>query len=401
MPVTGANYSATTKPTVLIYNNHLLNYSETFVRAQGQALSEFDAFYLGSYAVPGGLNLPSDRCYVLRQQRMGTLSDIIFKLGGVPYSLARLAKDQQASLIHAHFGPNGMSALNLARHLDIPLATTFHGFDITISNPSIKLNGWLHVYYKARLKRLIAQGDRFIAVSDFIANKLSAAGFPEDKICRHYIGIDTGFFCPDLKQAREPIVLQVGRLVPYKGQALLIEAMTLVQSIVPDVRLVLVGDGPERERLEVLARRLKVNIEFTGKQTPEQVRAWLRRAMVYTQTSTRLSNGHEEALALSIVEAQAVGTPAVVFNSGGMPETLLDGTSGYVVPEADIDQLADAILSLVDDSVRWRHFSSAAITYARSHHCLATQCHSLESIYKDMLNMGSYSQQGVALHESA
>ncbi|WP_427977110.1 glycosyltransferase [Agarivorans sp.] len=372
------------KPRIIVFSNQLLNYSETFIRAQGEALQQFSAFYLGSSSVSQGISLPLQRRYIIQQQALGKLDDVLLKLGILTPRIGRYVSKLTPSLIHAHFGPNGLTALPLAKRCQVPLITTFHGFDVTINQVNKQQQGRLHLHYMNNKHQLMEHGSLFIAVSDFIKNKLIAQGFAKHKIVRHYIGIDTRFFSPDETVQRKPQVTIVGRLVPYKGHRFLIAAMKLVQQSF-DVELVFIGDGPEKAALQAQAKQQGVKLRLTGKCTPEQVRQHLRESLVYCQTSVVLDNGHEEALALSIAEAQAVGTPAVVFASGGMAEALLPNESGFVVPTGEITALADAISTLLKDRTIWRQFSQAAIRQVQQRHNLTKQCQALEQLYQQTI----------------
>ncbi|CCN69932.1 glycosyltransferase [Vibrio nigripulchritudo] len=369
---------------VIIFSNHLLAYSETFIRSQGEALKHFKAQYVGSDKVAQGLSLPSERTHIVQSGVLGAVTDKLFKLGLVLPNLLRRMRKLEPELIHAHFGPNGLTALSLAEKLGAPLVVTFHGFDV-IESPSIEKHGRLHIRYMGHRAKLADNATQFIAVSNWVKGRMVKLGFPENKIIRHYIGIDTQFFTPDESVHREKIILCVGRMTAYKGHRFLIEAMSKVQKLAPDYKLVLIGDGEEKPRLEELAQTKGIQVEFTGRQTPEQVKRWMQRASVYVQPSIRLPNGQEEALALTIVEAQAVGTPAVVFNTGGMPEAIVDGETGTVVSEENVDELADAIVNLSYDHERWNRYSKNAIDFVRQTHNLDKQCAALESIYQNVL----------------
>jgi len=383
------------KPKVIVFSNQLLNYSETFIRAQGEALQQFLASYLGSSSVSQGLSLPPHRRYIIQQRALGKLDDMLLKLGILTPRINNYVRSLKPSLIHAHFGPNGLTAIPLAKSCQVPLITTFHGFDVTINQVNKQQQGRLHLHYMKNKAQLMEHGSLFIAVSDFIKNKLIAQGFPKHKVVRHYIGIDTQFFTPDETVQRKAQVTIVGRLVPYKGHRFLIEAMKLVQQHF-DVELVFIGDGPEKAALQAQAEQQGVKLRLTGKCTPEQVRQHLRESLVYCQTSVVLDNGHEEALALSIAEAQAVGTPAVVFASGGMAEAIVPSQSGFVVPTANIQALADAISTLLKDRTIWRQFSQAAINQVQQRHDLAKQCQALEQLYQQTLKQ--HQQQASALN---
>ncbi|MGR5094390.1 glycosyltransferase [Vibrio maritimus] len=369
---------------IVVFSNHLLAYSETFILAQGESLRRYKANYMGSDFVPNGLQTPKGRSFVLNRGRFGSLVDKALKLGIVLPRATKQIKEIQPKLCHAHFGPNGMTAVPLSNKLKIPLVVTFHGFDL-IESPTVIEHGRLHVNYYRNRHRLNEKVTKFIAVSERVKQRMLYAGFPKEKIIRHYIGIDTKKFTPDQSVARENLVVCVGRMSKYKGQEYLIRAMAGVQKEHSDYRLVLIGDGDERASLERLASQHSVNITFTGRQTPEQVVDWMRKAKVYVQPSVRLKNGQEEALALTIVEAQAVGTPAVVFSSGGMREAINPGRSGFVVDSESTTQLANAISNLVSDQCLWESFSDEARRYVLEVHDLEKQTEKLESIYEQAI----------------
>ena len=368
------------KNNVIIFSNHLLPYSETFILNQGEALTRYQAQYLGSNLVPLGLETPVERTYLINRGKLGTLSDRLLKLGIVLPNTTSEIRTTNPKLCHAHFGPNGMTASAVTKNLNIPLVITFHGYDL-IDSPTLTEHGRLHMRYHHNRTRLASLGTRFLAVSNHIRLKLIKAGFPEDKITQHYIGIDTDRFSPDSSVKREKLVVCVGRLVKYKGQKHLIRAMAKVQTSHDDYRLVLIGEGETEQRLKQLASDLKVNVTFAGRQTPEQVINWLRKARVYVQPSIKADSGQDEALALTIVEAQSVGTPAAVFNTGGMKEAIVDGQSGFVVQNESIVDLAEAISTLIRDNSLWSYFSCEARRFALEVHNLKKQTLKLESIY--------------------
>lgn len=368
------------KKNTVVFSNHLFNYSETFIMAQGEGLARYQPFYIGSSLVPDGLHPPSNRSYVVNTSLWGRIKDALMKLGHPLSSILCFFKSLNPNLIHAHFGPNGYTAMAIAKKLNKPLIVTFHGFDL-IDKPTKATHGRLHLRYLKNLSRLASDGHTFIAVSDFVKRRLLSLGFDKNKVIRSYIGIDTDKFTPDHKVERENIILCVGRMSKYKGQEYLIRSMSELKAELPDFRLVLVGDGDEKESLERLAASLSVRVTFTGRQTQAQVLDWMRRAMVYVQPSVTLSNGQEEALGLTIVEAQAVGTPCVVFQSGGMPEAIDIDHSGFVVEEKNVEALSQAIHRLVCDKSLWQTFSKRARSFVIERHNLTKQCAEIETIY--------------------
>lgn len=375
-----------TAKNVLIVTNKYLPYSETFIKHHIEGLKGFQPFVLASEALVDGIEVKCDNEFIIKNVAFGSFLDLIYKFGIVPTSILSFLKGNNIKLIHSHFGQNGYASIGLAKKSKLPHVTTFHGLDITLNSVNAKQHGRLLQRFHRDFGKLQRRGDLFIAVSDFIRRKLIEKGFPDDKIVTNYIGIDTNYFKPpENKYKREPIILCVARHVEYKGIYYLIQAMEKINAIYPHWKLVLVGDGVLTASLQSLALEKAINVEFAGRLNSSQVKDKLSTASIYCQPSIRLENGHEEALALTIVEAQAMGLPAVVFNTGGMPEAIKPNQSGYVVEEKNVNDLANKILILIENKSIWNEFSKAAVVHANTHHCFIKQMEKLEKLYMNLI----------------
>jgi glycosyltransferase involved in cell wall biosynthesis len=151
---------------------------------------------------------------------------------------------------------------------------------------------------------------------------------------------------------KKPIVrkiLFVGRLNPVKGIQYLIQAMKIVHDRMPNTRLILVGEGVERERLEVLSIQLGIQkyVQFIGKVPHERVQANMQQADIFVLPS--LSEGFPNV----ILEAMACGLPVIASRVGGIPDIITNDTNGYLVEVKDIMDMANKILFLLsDDALR-------------------------------------------------
>ncbi len=379
--------TAPSLPNVVIFCDHLLYPSETFIRAQSQALRQFSPVYAGSRRV-AGLDLPEDTTLTINPGNLsGKIREARFKLFGKAPRLVRRLREFKPVLIHAHFGPDGLRALPLSRILRVPLVVTFHGSDATAVDPRPNEVPYGHRRYLAN-KRVLQEGaSQFLAVSNFIRRKLLQQNFAPEKILVHYIGVDTRFFSPaGQPEAREPspIVLFVGRLSERKGPNYLIRAMASLQTEFPDVELVLVGDGPERRNLEAQAQCSLRRYSFQGSQSQEQVRAWMDRTTVFSAPSVKAPSGGEEAFGMVFVEAQAMQKPVVAFASGGVVEAVEHGQTGLLAPERDWRTLAEHLaLLLRDDRLRGR-FGVAGRQRVLRLFDLERQTGILEKIYSEI-----------------
>jgi colanic acid/amylovoran biosynthesis glycosyltransferase len=365
--------------TLIVYRDELLGASETFIRAQGESLARFRAFYFGLKHVPG-LSLPDSRFHIESTNGLlGKLQRARFKLAGPSVVLQRLLAKTQPVLIHAHFGPDACNAMALAGALDLPLVVTFHGYDVTLADPYLPA---AYIRRQDLLKRFAA---RFICVSHFIRERVIEKGFPANKTVVHYTGVDTDFFRSDPAVSRLPIVLFVGRLVSKKGCEYLIRAMSRVQEVLSDVQLVVIGQGPLRSVLEGQAAAVLKKYQFLGTQNPTVVRNWMNRAMVFCAPSLTAESGDAEGFGMVFAEAQAMGLPVVSFASGGIPEAVADGQTGFLAEERNWQSLAEKLLILLSATDLWHSFSQAGQTRIRGQFDVWKQASALESIYDSVL----------------
>jgi phosphatidyl-myo-inositol dimannoside synthase len=206
---------------------------------------------------------------------------------------------------------------------------------------------WARVPAARRALRRIGDScDTLTYVSEFCRRRIMNALSSEaaDRMVRLAPGVDTDVFRPGVGGDRvrhrlgidpdRPVLLSVSRFVPRKGQDMLIRAMPLILASVPDALLLLVGDGPNRRRLMRLVQqhRLEGNVLFAGAVPWSEAPEWFDAADVFAvPCRTRLGGLEPEALGIVFLESQAAGRPVLVGDSGGAPETVRHGETGYVV----------------------------------------------------------------------
>ena len=149
-----------------------------------------------------------------------------------------------------------------------------------------------------------------------------------------------------------PVVVCVSRMVPRKGQDILVRALPAIKERVPGVALLLVGDGPHRRKVEKLVATLGLgaDVVLTGRVPWDQTPAYFDAGDVFCMpTRTRLFGLEPEALGICYLEAAAVGLPVVAGDSGGAPDAVLDGQNGYVVDGRSPQAVADRCVELLLD----------------------------------------------------
>jgi phosphatidylinositol alpha-1,6-mannosyltransferase len=247
--------------------------------------------------------------------------------------------------------PLGLLAPTLRREGAKRLVALTHGHEVW----------WARLPASRQLLRRIGDAvDVMTYVSDWCRARIAPALSPgaRARMVRLSPGVDTGRFFPgcggaSVRQrlaipAAAPVVVCTGRLVRRKGQDTMVRAWPSVRQAHPDAVLLLVGDGPERARLQRMVRRrgLEGAVRLVGGVGWDEVPAWTDAADVFAMPCrTRLGGLEPEAWGIVFLEAQACGLPIVVGRSGGAPETVCDPARARVV--AGAPEVADALVALL------------------------------------------------------
>jgi len=266
----------------------------------------------------------------------------------------RLQRD--AHVVHAHWVlPQGLLAV-LGRR--IPVLCTAHGGDL-FGLQSI-LSGWLKRWTLRHVSRLTV-------VSRALAEEALRNGIEPERVLVAPMGVDLqGTFIPgDPAEQDVPTLLFVGRLVAKKGVATLIEALPAIRQRHPDARLRVVGDGPERERLEDLARHLEIAnaVDFVGAIANRDLPEIFRAAEVVVFPSVIAEDGDREGFGLVAVEALGCACAVVGSDLPAMQEYLRDGETGLVTRAGDANALAGAVSDLLDDPTLRQRLGEAGRRY--------------------------------------
>ena len=374
---------------VIIFRHQMFKNSEPFIAQQADKLASFNPLYIGrrhfGNAPEGATSLALEDM----KRRRGFMYRLWQVMTRDPKPYIKLLGDHCPSLIHAHFGVDGVYALPLARRLQIPLVTTFHGFDATTSTRALLTSGspsWAN--YLLFMRQLADQGSLFLCVSEYIRHRVLELGFPEERTYVHYIGIDVDAIQPRAVCEEQPIVLHVARLVEKKGTEYLIRAFAQVVADKPDVKLLIVGAGPLRKSLEALVRELGIvkSVEFMGARPHVEVIELMRKATMLVLPSVTARSGDSEGLGMVLLEAAARGLPLVGTTHGGIPEIIEDGNTGCLVPERNAHLLAESILKLLSDKDLRYRMGGQARNLVKARFDMRKQTTELEKIYNSVLS---------------
>jgi glycosyltransferase involved in cell wall biosynthesis len=222
-------------------------------------------------------------------------------------------------------------------------------------------------------------------VSEFIADRVRELSCPEEKIRVLPVGVPIPPL-PERPPGAGIRFLAVGRLVPVKGPLLTLEAFRLVRRELPTASLCLIGDGPlmDDARAFVNESGLGRAVSLLGQVPHARVYQEMARADVFVQHSIRTADGQQEGCSLTLVEAAAHGLPTVGTRSGGTPEAVLDGVTGFLVPERDVAAMAEKMLYLATDAGLRAEMGAAGRRRAIEHFDLDKQNAKIESLYDEI-----------------
>jgi glycosyltransferase involved in cell wall biosynthesis len=268
--------------------------------------------------------------------------------------IAAILRDNHADVLITHGYKSNVLGRPAARRAGIPIVSVSRGW----TGESLKVK-----CYDSLDRFHLRFMDRVVCVSAGQADKVRRAGVLDEKVrvVRNGARLDA-FATPSptgrsrlrgLANGPGPIVFAAGRLSPEKGFAVLVEAASTVLAAIPNVRFVLFGDGPVRERLERQIEMAGVASAFHMHGFRDDLDELLPWADVVVLPS------FTEGLPNVALEAGAAGVPVVATSVGGTPEVVVHGQTGFLVSPGDPAALADRIIELLKDSVRARAFGQA------------------------------------------
>lgn len=301
------------------------------------------------------------------------------------YDLYRqlILRSNRAKLLHAHYGPTGYSLLKTKEKLELPLITTFYGYDMS------KLPR--QAEWQEKYKELFKKGDLFLVEGTNMKRGLIALGCSEQKIKIQHIAIDTNQFpfrerLP--KSGDRVIVLFCGRFTEKKGLIYALMAIKAVITAFSNIEFRIIGDGELRPAIEkyITANRLDGNVRLLGMQPHHIVAEEMAQTDIFIQPSITAKDGDTEGGAPTIIlEAQASGVPILSTDHADIPEVVLPEKSAFLSKEKDWQGLADNLLRLVKKQDEWAGMGRCGRKYIEENYNIAKEVQKLESIYLQTL----------------
>jgi len=289
-----------------------------------------------------------------------------------------------ADVVHAHGYKADIYTYFALRGIRVPLVSTCHTWYDT--DLSVSIYGMLDRFALRKYTRVVA-------VSDDVRQRLLKAGVRAENIRMVRNGIDLGPFdganalhCADTMHDHQPMVGLVGRLAWEKGVDLFLEAAAEVLVEIPETRFKVVGEGPDREKLERLIDTLNIreSVNLLGRREDM--------ASVYASLDVMVSSSRQEGLPMAILEGMASGLALVATAVGEVPKVVVDGRTGLLVAAEDAGLLAAGILDLLHNHVKRRRLGAAARQLIEEEYSAARMTADYLRVYEEAIALVRYSR---------
>jgi phosphatidyl-myo-inositol dimannoside synthase len=283
-------------------------------------------------------------------------------LGPFLHAAWHVLKENPAILHAGDLYPQGLSALILKKMTGLPYLAYCHGEEITLTD---------RYKYQPHVRDRIYRGaDVVVANAEFARKSLLRIGVPESRIVKITPGVDLDRFSP--RPAREElidkwnlkgkkIVLTVARMIPRKGHDLVLRAIARLRRELPDVVYLIVGRGPEEQRLQKLSAELGImdSVRFAGLVPGELLPDCYNLCDVFAMPNREEANGDIEGFGMVFLEANATGKPVIGGRSGGTADAIVDGKTGFRVDVSQLDELTATLRKLLTDTSLRRQLGNA------------------------------------------
>ena len=322
--------------------------------------------WLRYFSLPGGFGLPIAGAFVFAR---------------IVGQVRELQRSQRIDLVHAHAPlPCGHAAMLLSSVLGLPYVVSVHGLD---AFATAQVGGRSGEWCRRISQRVYQSSRRVICISESVREQVLAGVGRNCRTSVVYNGVDPELFSPRSDSSTAgPVVLTVGNLIPIKGHDLLVRAVASLAAEFPGISLEIIGDGPERSRLQNLTRDLKIveRVRFFGRQSRQQVAEAMRRCTVFALPS------RFEGLGCVYLEAMSVGKPVIGCRGQGIAEIIRHGSNGFLVGPENERELTLALAMLLGDEARRSALGTAARDTILERLTLAQQAESLARIYRESVS---------------
>lgn len=317
---------------------------------------------------------------------------------GLARRIQQIARREHIDILHAH-SPclNGLAALRAGRRLGIPVVYEVRAFweDAAVDHGTCREGDWRYRLTRHLETRVLRQADRVTCICEGLRQDIIARGIPEERVTVIPNAVDIDHF--PLAGARDEaleaslglrgkrVLGFIGSFYAYEGLNLLLEAMPAILMAAPDVRLLLVGGGPQETSLKAQAARLGIidKLVFTGRVAHQEVPRYaaLVDIFVFPRLSMRLT---ELVTPLKPLESMAQGKLVLASDVGGHRELIAEGRTGRLFRAGDKSALAESALDLLEDSEHWPDYARAGRQFVEKERNWMASVARYEEVYREL-----------------
>ena len=363
--------------------------SETFVRANLAGLPFHIRAWFGDER-PLGQPLRGVYGWSILLSKVLTRLGLL-RLAGLPAAWVAwlLIRLDPPDVVLAEFGFEAVRVMEACSWAGVPLVVHFRGSD---ASARTRIGRLAHRY-----RRLFTIAGGVIVKSRPMLERLEQLGASRDQILISPSGADAALFHGSQPQAASPVLLAVGRFVAKKGPLLTLQSFHRCLQRwngngAEDPMLWMVGEGPllSEARRFVDQSGMENSVVFAGACSQQEVAERMRQVRAFVQHSLVASDGDSEGNPVAVMEAQLSGLPVIATRHAGIPEVVLDGETGVLVAEGDVDAMADAMLTLLEKPMLAQQFGQAGQKRAREHFTVE---HHLRDVTELLLRVGTSSRE--------
>lgn len=296
--------------------------------------------------------------------------------------IVQILKREDAQLLHIFFGHIAVHLLPLIRAWPKPRVVSFHGADVLVDMEKPA--------YRRATREMLKLVTRVFVRSASLQRAVVELGCDENKIDIVRTGIPLEQF--PFREREFPAdgawrFLQASRLVQKKGIATTLHAFTSFLNEYPNATLTIAGEGPMMTELQELTRKLKIDnrVSLPGFVSEEKLREVYYASHIFLHPSETGSDGNQEGIPNSMLEAMATGLPVFATDHGGIPEAIENGVSGILVPERDHEALSQALLHSAKNVDLLKRLARNGADVVAEKFDQANQIRQLEEIYLGMI----------------
>jgi phosphatidyl-myo-inositol dimannoside synthase len=294
----------------------------------------------------------------------------------------------QVDIVHAgDLCPPGAIALLMKRLGGLPYIAYCHGEDITLTE--------IRRFQRPLRNSIYGQADAVVAACEFARQKLLEIGIPCGKITKITPGVDAERFQPrpadidlmwNLGLENKRVLLTIARLVPRKGHASVLRAFAQIQGRVPNAVYVIAGTGPERAQLEQLSRDLGIaeRVRFVGYVPDDRLASYYNLCDVFLMMNQE-TDGDIEGFGMVFLEASASGKVVLGGKSGGTADSIVDGSTGFLLNPLDTESLAAKLEWLLLNDEARRAIGEAGMLRARRDFSWNSRAETLRALSNEVI----------------